>query len=133
MKKILFVLSLAIVGILGANNVYANNDNDNDNTLQKNAIVEDCTAEPTAYVFDVEYKKDGVILVSVRVKNGGDGMYRIKVTPKDQITGTVVEGSLYTIVSKNNPTGYVRFHCYSGKESEAPMCRAYTFNAEIVD
>ena len=133
MKKILFVLSLTIVGILGANNVYANIDNNNDNTSQEKVIVEDCTAEPTAYVFNVEYENDGAILVAVRVKNGGDGMYRIKVTPKDQITGTVVEGSLYTTVSKDKPTGYVRFHCYSGKESDAPMCRAYTFNAEIVD
>ena len=132
MKKVALIVSLALVSVFGMNCAYANNDV-KDNTKQNTKQSEDCTAEPTAYVYDVSYYDDGRIYVSVKIRNAEYGhRYRVKVTPKESIKGTVVEGSLYTTVDGTTTSG-VTFNCRSGKEENASMCKAYTFVAELLD
>lgn len=133
MKKIALVVLFAFVSMLSINNIYAYNGTDKAkyNTV---AASQDCADSPSAYVYDVRYSDNGEIVVVVRIKNKEKGVhYRVKVTPKDKITGTIVEGARYGTVGQNDVDCEVTFHCYSGKESDAPYCRQYDFNAEIVD
>lgn len=122
-----------MISVLSMSFVLVNNSSNSNNT-QISTV--NCNDDAKAYIQDVKYNLDrGTIDVMVSVKGGDFGTsYRIKVTPKNQITGVVVEGALYCTVNRKN-AGYktVTFHCYSGKESDAPYCRAYTFNVEIVD
>lgn len=132
MKKIALAVLFAFVSMFSINNAYANNGIDKTNH-DAVASSQDCADSPSAYVYDVRYDDDGTIVVTVRIKNKERGrLYRIKVTPKDKIAGTIVEGARYGTIG-DNVDCEVTFHCYSGKESEAPYCRQYDFNAEIVD
>lgn len=133
MKKNALTVLFVFVSMFSINNIYANNGFDmvNNNTV---ATFQDCAESPSAYVYDVHYNDDGEIVVVVRIKNKEKGVhYRVKVTPKDKITGTIVEGARYGTVGQNDVDCEVTFHCYSGKESNAPYCRQYDFNVEIVD
>lgn len=144
MKKSIFIIaSLAAVVLLSS---FVIERNVNNNTVVKQTIAAegDCMGEPEAYVSDIDRSqiKDGVIKVKVRVKNyEKDVKYRIKVTPVSQITGLVVEGSLFTSVCNGScggayydlSEGEVTFHCYSGKEGDAQYCKAYDFQARIVN
>lgn len=143
MKKSIFIIaSLAAVVILSS---FVIDRNVNNNTVVKQTIAAegDCMGEPEAYVSDIDYSgQNGVIKVKVRVKNyEKDVKYRIKVSPVSQITGLVVEGSLFTTVCNGScggayfdlSEGEVTFHCYSGKEGDAQYCKAYDFQATIVN
>ena len=133
MKRIALIVSLALVSTFGINNAHADNDT-KESTTQLTTSSDNYSSDPQAYVSDVDYDLEkGIIQVWVTIKNGDGDCHRVKVTPKDQISGVVVEGSLYVNAGSTCGNGCVTFHCYSGKEGDAPMCRAYTFNAEIVD
>lgn len=133
MNKIALAVLFAFVSMFSINNASANNGIDKTNH-DAVASSHDCADSPSAYVYDVRYDDDGEIVVTVRIKNKERGVhYRVKVTPKDKITGTIVEGARYGTIGNDDVDCEVTFHCYSGKESDAPYCRQYDFNAEIVD
>ena len=134
MKNCFFLIGLTFVSLLGLSNAYANKDNNTDIDPQTPTITTEKADEAKAYIKDVTYDLDkGIITVTAGIKNmKPNSTYRVKITPTNQITGVVVEGSLFYNIDRVNNSG-VKFHCYSGKESDAPYCRAYTFNAEIVD
>lgn len=132
MKKIVLIASLAIVSMFGMNYAYADNDV-NDNTPQNTTLSEYCTASPEAYIYDISYYDDGRIIVTVGIKNREKRSYRVKVTPKKDIIGTIVEGAQFGTVASDSWSCQLTFHCYSGKESDAPYCKKYDFNVEIVD
>lgn len=132
MKKLALIITVAVsvlcmsFVLVDSNSMSSNNQSATINS----------TDDARAYIDDVRYDLDkGKIDVVVSVKGGEfKSSYHVKVTPKDQITGVVVEGALYCYVNRSHSrTSTVTFHCYSGKEGDAPMCRAYTFIAEIVD
>lgn len=132
MKKICLFVSLALASVLGMSNAYAFNEVIETRHSPTVSSLE-CAESPSAYVYNVRYNDDGTIIVVVRIKNKERGVhYRVKVTPKDKITGTIVEGAVYGTVGQNDVDCEVTFHCYSGKESDAPYCRQYDFNVEIV-
>lgn len=132
MKQLLLGLAVVLsLGLFGVKFAYANYDLfdlSNHDTLVKEA-----DEEPSVYVYNVDYGSDGKIKVTVQIKNKqGYTSYRVKVTPTSQITGVIVEGSLYCDTNATSGQGSVTFNCKSGKEGDAQMCVAYTFNAEIV-
>ena len=123
---------LLAVGLFGAMDVQANNDSIGNEEVC--TLTNDVNGEPEAFVSDVNYKKDGSIVVTVRIRNCDGKSHRVKVSPTSQITGIVVEGSLYCTVccDCSDKTASVTFNCKAGKEGDAAYCVAYTFNAEIV-
>lgn len=132
MKKVSIFVTLLLVSAFSINSAYA--ENTKDENSQSAIISEEYTDGPTAYVSNVQYDLEkGTIEVSVRIKGGKpDTWYRVKVTPTNQISGVVVEGSLYLNVNSSGGEYSTTFHCATGKEGEAQYCRAYTFNAQVV-
>ncbi len=118
---------------------YANNDSKSNKNYNITFSDKNASA-PSARIDNLYYDLDkGTIKVTVVIDDAVPGKhYKVKVTPKSQVKGTVVEGSLYLDIWVDNDKyarstkGEVVFHCYSGDASNAPYCRAYDFDATIV-
>ena len=131
------LMLLLAVGLFVTMNVQANND------LTKNkevyALANDVNGEPAVDVTSVEYNyKNGyvdsyTVHLSLRTDGTKIHSYRIKVTPKEKITGAVVESVQYwNITTKNDRNGSVTFNCRAPKDGDAAYCAEYDFFAEIV-
>ena len=143
MKKSFSILACLVLFCFLSSFVITRNDISNTFLNQSVALEKDCMGEPEAYVSEIDrsHISDGEIIVKVKVRNYKESTwYGIKVTPISQISGLVVEGSLFVSVCYGNCNSYfkndegeVTFHCYAGKEGDAQFCRAYDFQARIVD
>ena len=133
-KKIALIVSLVLVNVFGINCAYANTDS-KDNCPQNTTVSEISEAEPYAQVTDVSYDLEkNIIKVTVCIKNPDGACHRAKVTPTDQISGVVVEGSQHTMIGGHcDGCKTVTFHCDSVNGGDAKMCRAYNFKVELID
>ena len=128
---------LLTLGLIGTKNVQANNSKDASN-VKVCTLSTDVQGNAEVYVIDVKYNYSNGYVVSYTVKlrliPDEYRRYRIKVTPKDKITGAVVEAAQYTeLTTKQIVETEVTFHCNVTKNGDAAYCAAYDFIAEIVN
>lgn len=109
---------------------------------KESSLSVDVADNVNVYVTEIKYNyKNGYVdSYTVKLEISGHNStllksYRVKVTPKDKITGAVVEAVQYTSIScggNSNCKGEVTFNCRVPSGGDAAYCSDYDFVAEIV-
>ena len=143
MKKLLLGFVILITSSLFSFSDIQACDNPTNNEKEM-IITSKCTGTPIVEVTDVQYNyKNGYVdSYTVKLKLTRDSKqyaksYRVKVTPKDKITGAVVEAVQYVSINcgyyETTGTAEVTFNCRATKDGDPAYCASYDFIASIVE